>query len=90
MRQLPISGIAVTQCRAFPDHHRFTAKEAAALETEADSGELALLTTEKDRARMAGDPALHALTMKVHVLPVTLELNEPEKLQALVRPALRR
>ena len=55
------AGIAVTQRKAFPDHHRFTAEEAAELEMDADSEGLALLTTEKDRARMTGDPALHAL-----------------------------
>jgi tetraacyldisaccharide 4'-kinase len=84
------AGVDVTHSRAFPDHHRFTAEEAAALVMDADSEGLALLTTEKDRARMTGDPALHALETQVHVLPVTLELKEPEQLQALVRQALRR
>ncbi|MEJ2624708.1 MAG: tetraacyldisaccharide 4'-kinase [Pseudolabrys sp.] len=84
------AGIAVTHCRAFPDHHRFTAEEAAKLEMDADSEGLSLLTTEKDRARMTGDPALHALATQVHVLPVTLELDEAETLQALVTDALRR
>jgi len=84
------AGIAVTQRQAFPDHHRFTAEEAAKLEMDADSEGLALLTTEKDRARMTGDPALHALATQVHVLPVTLELDEPEMLRKLVMGALRR
>lgn len=84
------AGIAVTHCRAFPDHHRFTAEEAAKLEMDADSEGLSLLTTEKDRARMTGDPALHALATQVHVLPVTLELDEAETLRALVMGALRR
>ncbi len=83
------TGIAVTQCRAFPDHHRFTAEEAARLEMDADSEGLSLLTTEKDRARMTGDPALHALATQVHVLPVTLELDEPEKLRKLVMERVR-
>ncbi len=82
------AGIDVTQRQAFPDHHRFTAEEAAALVMDADSKGLALLTTEKDRARMIGDPALRTLETQAHVLPVTLELNEPEKLQALIRQAL--
>ena len=84
------AGIAVTQRQAFPDHHRFTAEEAAKLEMDADSEGLALLTTEKDRARMTGDPALHALATQVHVLPVTLELDEPEMLGKLVMGALQR
>ena len=44
------------QRRAFPDHHRFTAEEAAELVMQAEHDGLALLTTEKDRARMAGEP----------------------------------
>ena len=84
------AGIAVTQRKSFPDHHRFSAEQAAKLEMDADSEGLALLTTEKDRARMTGDPALHALAESVHVLPVTLDLDEPEKLRTLVMGALRR
>ncbi len=84
------AGIAVTKRKAFPDHHRFTAEEAAALEMEADSEGLALLTTEKDRARMTGDPALHALATQVHVLPVTLELDEPDVLRKMVMERLAR
>ena len=55
------AGIAVAQHRAFPDHHRFTAEEAAELIMRAEHDGLALLTTEKDRARMAGEPLLAAL-----------------------------
>ena len=84
------AGIAVSKRKAFPDHHRYTAEEAAALEMDADSEGLSLLTTEKDRARMTGDPALHALATQVHVLPVALELDEPEKLRSQVMAALRR
>ena len=50
------AGIDVAERRAFPDHHRFSAEEAAALIMDAEHDGLALLTTEKDRARMAGDP----------------------------------
>jgi tetraacyldisaccharide 4'-kinase len=84
------AGIDVTQRQSFPDHHRFTAEEAAALVRDAESEGLALLTTEKDRARMTGDPALQALETQALVLPVTLELDELEELQALISQALRR
>ncbi len=84
------AGIAIAQHTPFPDHHRFTAEEAAGLIMQAEHGGLALLTTEKDRARMTGDPVLAALAAKAHVLPVTLVVDEEEKLRTLVLAKLRR
>ena len=84
------AGIAVAQRQAFPDHHRFSAEEAAELIMRAEHDGLALLTTEKDRARMAGEPLLAALAAKAHVLPVTLAVIEAEELRALVLAKLRR
>ena len=84
------AGIAIAQHTPFPDHHRFTAEEAAGLIMQAEHGGLALLTTEKDRARMTGDPVLAALAAKTHVLPVTLVVDEEEKLRALVLSKRRR
>ena len=60
---------------AFADHHRFSAEEAANLVMQAEHDGLELLTTEKDHARMIGDPALAALAERAHVLPVTLEID---------------
>jgi len=84
------AGIAVTQRQAFPDHHRFNAEEAAGLIMRAEHDGLALLTTEKDRARMAGEPVLAALAARAHVLPVTLAVIETDELRALVLAKLRR
>jgi tetraacyldisaccharide 4'-kinase len=84
------AGIAVAQRQAFPDHHRFTAEEAAELIMRAEHDGLALLTTEKDRARMVGEPLLAALADKTHVLPVTLLVIEAEELWALVLAKVRR
>jgi tetraacyldisaccharide 4'-kinase len=84
------AGIVVAQRNSFPDHHRFTAEETADLIMRAEHGGLALLTTEKDRARMTGEPLLAALAAKTHVLPVTLVMNEAEKLRTLVLAKLRR
>ena len=78
------AGIAVAQRQPFPDHHRFTAEEAAELIMRAEHDGLALLTTEKDRARMAGEPLLAALAARAHVLPVTLVVDEADELRALV------
>jgi len=84
------AGIAVAERRAFSDHHRFTAEEAAGLIMQAEHGGLALLTTQKDRARMAGEPLLAALAEKARVLPVTMVVQEADELQRMVLAKLRR
>lgn len=84
------AGITVAQRTPFPDHHRFTAEEAAGLIMQAEHGGLALLTTEKDRARMTGEPLLAALAAKTHVLPVTLVIEEADALRRLVLGKVRR
>jgi tetraacyldisaccharide 4'-kinase len=84
------TGIAIAQHKAFPDHHRYTAEEAALLIMQAEHDGLALLTTEKDRARMAGEPLLAALAARAQVLPVTRVVDEATELRALVLAKLRR
>jgi len=84
------AGIAVAERRAFPDHHRFTAEEAAELIMQAEHGGLALLSTEKDRARMAGEPLLAALAGKTHALPVTIVVEDADELRRVVLAKLRR
>jgi tetraacyldisaccharide 4'-kinase len=84
------AGIAVTERKAFADHHRFTGEEAAELEMQAEHEGLTLVTTEKDHARMSGDPALAALAARAQVLPVTLVVDEVEKLRALLLGKIRR
>lgn len=81
-------GIAIAERRAFADHHRFTAEEAAELVMAAEHDGLSLLTTEKDHARMTGNPALAALATKAHVLPVTMMVDEKEALRGLLARAL--
>lgn len=83
-----VCGITIGQRRAFADHHRFTAEEAAELVMAAEHDALALLTTEKDHARMTGDPALAALAAKAHVLPVTMVIKEKDALRELLARAL--
>ena len=83
------AGIAIVERRAFADHHRFTAEEAAELTMVAEREGLSLLTTEKDHVRMAGDPALAALADKAHVLPVSMVIEQHEALRDLVARTLR-
>lgn len=86
---LDAAGIEAPLRRAFADHHRYSAGEAAELVAQAERDGLDLLTTEKDLARMAGDPALEALAGSARALPVTLAVNEDEKFRALVLAAAR-
>jgi tetraacyldisaccharide 4'-kinase len=84
------AGITVTRRRAFGDHHRYTAEEAAELIMQAEHNGLALLTTEKDHARMKGEPLLEALASRAHTLGVTMLVEEAEELRRLVLSRLRR
>ncbi len=81
---LAAAGINAQIQRGFADHHRYRADEAAALLAEADRHDLTLVTTEKDLARMQGDPALAALAARVHVLPVELIVSEHDDFRRLV------
>ena len=84
------AGITVTRRRAFGDHHRYTAEEAAELIMQAEHNGLALLTTEKDHVRMKGEPLLEALASRAHTLGVTMLVEEAEELRRLVLSRLRR
>ena len=84
------AGIAIAARREFSDHYRYTAEDAGELIMDAEHNGLALLTTEKDRARMAGDQLLHALAARAHTLPVTMVVDEADELRRLVMAKLRR
>jgi tetraacyldisaccharide 4'-kinase len=82
------AGIAIASSRAFPDHHRYTPQDASELIRQAEHSGLTLLTTEKDRARMDGDPRLTALAARVHTLPVTMVVQEADQLLELIKAKL--
>jgi tetraacyldisaccharide 4'-kinase len=82
------AGIDAPVRKAFPDHHRYSAAEAAALLMQAEHEGLRLLTTAKDRARMSGDPSLAALAARAHVLPVTLNVKEEAAWRAFALKAV--
>ncbi len=84
------AGIAVSERRSFDDHYRYTAEDAAELIMDAEHNGLALLTTEKDRARMAGERLLEALATRSHTLPVTMVIDEADELRRLIMARLRR
>jgi len=78
----------VSRRRAFPDHHRYTPQDASELILRAEHSGLTLLTTEKDRARMDGDPRLAALAARVRTLPVTMVVQEAGELRRLIKSKL--
>jgi tetraacyldisaccharide 4'-kinase len=82
---LDAHGIAAEVRRPFPDHHRYAAAEMAELVSCAERRGLTLVTTEKDMARLRGDPAAAALTARSAVLPVVLALREVAGVAAMLR-----
>ena len=73
--------------RAFPDHHVFTAADAEALLAAATATGARLVTTEKDLARLAGQPGvLGDLASQTTVLAITLALpsGDRTRLQSLL------
>lgn len=84
------AGIEAPVCVPFGDHHRFTAEEAANLIMQAEREGLSLLTTEKDRARMSGDPALAALAQRAHTLPIAMRFEDEGPLRELLLATCRR
>ncbi len=84
------AGVAVGECAAFADHHRYTAAEAQALIARADAANLVLLTTEKDLARISGERRLAALAARANALPVRLVIDEADAFRDMILKALPR
>ena len=85
---LEAHGIPAAVRKPFPDHHRYAADEMAALVACAQRDGLTLVTTEKDMARMNGDPAAIDLIGRSAVLPVTLTFTDAALVQAMLRKAV--
>jgi tetraacyldisaccharide 4'-kinase len=84
------SGAEIVERRSFDDHHRFTSDEARELLVAAKTRGLLLVTTEKDFARMQGDPALAELAAQATALPVRLMFDDVEGVRRLLERTLRR
>jgi tetraacyldisaccharide 4'-kinase len=74
--QLRESGLNLGACRAFADHHVFSATEIAALTAEAAAGRMTLVTTEKDYVRLTRRPENAEFRAMVKSIPVALESPE--------------
>ena len=81
-------GADVAETRSFPDHHRYSVREAQSLVSDANARGLTLVTTEKDLVRMQGDPALAELAASFHVLPVRLQFEDEDAVRDLLKRTL--
>jgi len=85
---LEVHGIPAAIRKPFPDHHCYGADDISALVACANRNGLGLVTTEKDMARLSGDPAAIDLIARSAVLPVTLTFREEPAIRAMLSDAL--
>ena len=71
-------GAQIVETESFPDHHAFTPREVAGLQSRAKRLGAALVTTEKDAVRLG------AAANDLLVLPVTLQLQDETGLAHLL------
>lgn len=83
---LQMSGARLEGRRAFPDHHRFSEKEAASLLKEAREQKCMLVTTEKDWVRLPEDrnSVLGELKFRSRPLPVALQFEDEGAVEKLL------
>ncbi len=82
-------GVEVVREAAFADHHAFARSDIDALTVQAAREGLTLVTTEKDMARLRGNPSLAAASAAIMPFRVTLQIGRDDELRAVVAPALR-
>jgi tetraacyldisaccharide 4'-kinase len=87
---LTAAGVDIGERASFPDHHRYTAADAADLVARAQQKGLMLVTTEKDLIRMAGEPQIEALAARTSALPVRLLIEEADLLRQMLLQAVQR
>jgi tetraacyldisaccharide 4'-kinase len=83
-RGLRACGIDVAAERAFDDHHPFSQRDIAELQTIAERDDLTLVTTEKDLARLRNSESLGAFARAVVPFAVTLVFDDEPKLRSFL------
>src|SRR4051812_34113530 len=78
------AGVEVRAALAFADHHPYRRAEALDLIGRAERDGLVAVTTEKDMARLAGEPDLAALAGAARALPVTFKVAEQDAFRDFV------
>lgn len=87
---LKSNGAGLTASHAFPDHHRFTERQARALLKEADTKKAMLVTTEKDWARLSDDDeesAVAELKQRSAPFPIIVTFEDEAQLAELLSAA---
>jgi tetraacyldisaccharide 4'-kinase len=79
------AGVTIAAQCGFPDHHRYSAADAARLIARAEREGLPLVTTEKDAARLQGEAALAALAARCRAFPVTLVVDGEDAFRSFLR-----
>lgn len=83
-------GAVVAARLPFPDHHRFSRQDVAAILRRATDGDLVPVTTEKDAARLVGDERAGELVRRLAVLPVSLAFDDEGAVRVLLAASLAR
>lgn len=73
-------GVALAGTHCFPDHHSYTRPDIEGLLAEAAAKNAKLVTTEKDAVKLPAD-----LREAILVLPVRLEFEHPDEIEAFLR-----
>jgi len=83
-------GARLIETRPFPDHHRYTEREARRLLKAATEQNAMLVTTEKDYVRLADDPetALGELKHRCRPFPIAVEFEDAGALKELLAAVL--
>ena len=90
---LMANGARLVARKAFPDHHRFTDKEATALLEEASAKACMLVTTEKDWARLPDDDKATPqgeLKFRSRPFPIALQFEDEATLKELLAASVAR
>lgn len=89
-RLLERLGGELLDSQSFADHHPFTATEAARLLEQASAANAQLVTTEKDFARLKGNPALVELAQQTRTVPIEARVHQRDMptLHALIDDAI--
>ncbi len=87
-RTLNSNGVEVGAVKVFADHHALSQREIEALQFEARRNALALVTTEKDLARLLGPQGLPDWAQAIVPFAVTLECDDAAALRRFVTDVL--
>ncbi|MGC1178043.1 MAG: tetraacyldisaccharide 4'-kinase [Methyloceanibacter sp.] len=89
---LTVHGARLVATRSFPDHHRYTERQAARLLKHAREENAMLVTTEKDWVRLPEDDgtALSELKFRSRPLPIAIEFADAAALKELLMTALKK